>query len=123
MRTWTANIDWRPRLRSGEHCVSFARCEADLDEAHLSAEILKIHSTNPEPKLIAYVADRLKAGLVVGVPTDTFYGLAVDPINLRAVERVYEIKSRKRHKPLSLMVESEDQAEDLTHAPDGDFYA
>lgn len=89
----------------------------------MAAEILKIHNTNPEPKLIAYVADRLKAGLVVGVPTDTFYGLAVDPINLRAVERVYEIKSRKRHKPLSLMVESEDQAEDLTHAPDGDFYA
>jgi len=32
------------------------------------------------------------------MPTDTFYGLAADPFNLRAVERVYEIKSRSRHK-------------------------
>lgn len=89
----------------------------------MSPEILKIHSTNPEPKLIAYVAERIRAGLVVGVPTDTFYGLAVDPINLRAVEQVYDIKSRKRHKPLSLLVESVDQAEDLALDPDSDFLA
>ena len=38
------------------------------------------------------------------MPTDTFYGLAADPFNLHAVDRVYEIKTRSRHKPLSLFI-------------------
>nr|MBA3915229.1 threonylcarbamoyl-AMP synthase [Terriglobales bacterium] len=59
---------------------------------------------------------------VLGMPTDTFYGLAADPFNLRAVDRVYEIKSRSRHKPLSLLIESVDQAEELAHLPE-EFYA
>src|SRR5437016_3250655 len=56
------------------------------------------------------------------MPTDTFYGLAADPLNLRAVERVYEIKSRSRHKPLSLLIESVDQAEDLARPLPKEFY-
>lgn len=85
-------------------------------------EIIKINSAEPEQKLVAYVADQLKAGLVLGMPTDTFYGLAADPFNLRAVERVYEIKSRSRHKPLSLMIESVDQAEELAADLPSAFY-
>src|SRR3954465_15838762 len=60
--------------------------------------------------------------MVMGMPTDTFYGLAADPVNLRAVERIYEIKSRSRHKPLSLLVESVDQAEDLARNPPDVFH-
>jgi tRNA threonylcarbamoyl adenosine modification protein (Sua5/YciO/YrdC/YwlC family) len=89
----------------------------------LSAEILKVNSATPESGLINYVADRIKSGQVVGMPTDTFYGLAVDPLNLRAVDRIYEIKSRSRHKALSLIVESVDQVEDLSQPLQGDFYA
>lgn len=89
----------------------------------MSAEILKINSTNPEPALINYAANQIKAGRVVGMPTDTFYGLAVDPLNLRAVDRVYDIKSRSRHKPLSLLIESVDQAETLIESLSDDFYA
>ena len=50
---------------------------------------------------------------MVGLPTDTFYGLAVDPVNLRAVESIYEIKSRLKHKPLSLLVANLTQAYQL----------
>lgn len=89
----------------------------------MSAEILKVNSSAPESDLINYVADRIKSGQVVGMPTDTFYGLAVDPLNLRAVDRIYEIKSRSRHKALSLIVESVDQIEDLAQPLQGDFYA
>jgi len=71
---------------------------------------------------ITYAADQLKGGQVIGMPTDTFYGLAADPFNLRAVERVYEIKSRSRHKPLSLMIESVDQAEELAQELPSAFY-
>src|SRR5213082_163001 len=84
--------------------------------------MVKINSDKPEPSLIRYAADQIRAGEVLGMPTDTFYGLAADPVNLRAVERIYEVKSRSRHKPLSLLVESVDQAEELTRPLPSTFY-
>jgi len=87
------------------------------------AEIVKINSDNPEASLIRYAADQIRAGEVLGMPTDTFYGLAADPFNLRAVDRVYDIKSRSRHKPLSLLIGSIDQAEDLALPLTDEFYA
>lgn len=89
----------------------------------MHVEILKINSQNPEPSLIRYAADQIRAGEVLGMPTDTFYGLAADPFNLRAVDRVYEIKSRSRHKPLSLLIGSVEQAEDLAKPLPDEFRA
>ena len=86
------------------------------------AEIIKIHQDSPEASLVKYAAEQIKAGQVLGMPTDTFYGLAADPLNLRAVERVYEIKSRSRHKPLSLLIGSVDQAEELARPLPKEFY-
>lgn len=85
-------------------------------------EIIRIHAAEPEPSLVNYVAERIRQGSVVGLPTDTFYGLAVDPYNLHAVERVYEIKERGRHKPLSLLIESVEQAEELANALPDEFH-
>jgi L-threonylcarbamoyladenylate synthase len=87
------------------------------------AEIVKINSENPEASLVKYAADQIRAGEVLGMPTDTFYGLAADPFNLRAVDRVYDIKTRSRHKPLSLLIESVDQAEELAKKLPEEFYA
>lgn len=91
------------------------------DEEPLPAELLKINSSQPEPSLVSYAAARIRQGQVLGMPTDTFYGLAADPVNLRAVERIYEIKNRSRHKPLSLLVESVDQATELARNPPNVF--
>jgi L-threonylcarbamoyladenylate synthase len=88
----------------------------------LAAEIVKISAETPDPRLVAYVADRIKAGQVVGMPTDTFYGLAADPLNLRAVDLIYDVKSRSRHKPLSLLIESVEQAEYLARPLPDIFY-
>ena len=88
----------------------------------MRAEIIKINKDNPEASLIRYVADQVRAGEVLGMPTDTFYGLAADPFNLRAVDRVYEIKSRSRHKPLSLLISDVDQAEELAKPLPEEFY-
>jgi tRNA threonylcarbamoyl adenosine modification protein (Sua5/YciO/YrdC/YwlC family) len=86
------------------------------------AEIVKINCDKPEASLVQYAAEQIRSGQVLGMPTDTFYGLAADPFNLRAVDRVYEIKSRLRHKPLSLLIENVDQAEELGRLPQ-EFYA
>lgn len=72
--------------------------------------------------MVAYAAEKIRAGEILGMPTDTFYGLAADPFNLHAVDRVYEIKTRSRHKPLSLLIESVDQASDLAWPVPETFY-
>jgi tRNA threonylcarbamoyl adenosine modification protein (Sua5/YciO/YrdC/YwlC family) len=96
---------------------------ADRQEGNrVRAEILKIHAEQPEASLVKYVCEQIQAGKVLGMPTDTFYGLAADPFNLRAVERVYEIKSRLKHKPLSLLIEDVDQAEEFARPLFDDFH-
>jgi len=87
----------------------------------LTAEILRIHPDEPEPKLIDYVVASLNSGNVVALPTDTFYGLAVDPVNLQAVERIYDLKTRARHKPLSLLISEVAQAYELARQLDSAF--
>ena len=90
-------------------------------ERPLTAEVLSIHPTKPEPDRIARVVQSLAAGNVAALPTDTFYGLAVDPVNLRAVDRIYEIKTRARHKPLSLLISETAQAYGLARQLDTAF--
>ena len=58
---------------------------------------------------------------MVALPTDTFYGLAVDPVNLHAVEQIYQIKSRMKNKPLSLLISSVAQAYELARDIDDQF--
>src|SRR5580658_8790993 len=84
----------------------------------LSAEMLRVHPDEPEADRVKYIVSCLRAGSVVGMPTDTFYGLAVDPVNLHAVESIYEIKSRLKHKPLSLLISGLSQAYELARDTD-----
>ena len=57
----------------------------------------------------------------MALPTDTFYGLAVDPVNLHAVEQIYQIKSRQKNKPLSLLIANVSQAYELARDIDDRF--
>jgi tRNA threonylcarbamoyl adenosine modification protein (Sua5/YciO/YrdC/YwlC family) len=104
---------------SGVTCAVEPRQEKR--EKILTAEVLCIHPDEPEPERIARVIRSLTAGQVVALPTDTFYGLAVDPINLSAVDRIYEIKTRARHKPLSLLIGETTQAYGLARELDSAF--
>ncbi len=72
-------------------------------------QILKIDSN----AVSAQAQKVLLQGGVIAFPTDTFYGLGVDPFNREAVERVFEIKSRDKNKPLLLLVSSREQLEPL----------
>jgi L-threonylcarbamoyladenylate synthase len=90
-------------------------------EPDLTAETLLIHPDEPEPELIDQVVASLNRGNVVALPTGTFYGLAVDPVNLRAVERIYDLKTRARHKPLSLLIAEVAQANELARQLDSAF--
>jgi len=87
----------------------------------LTAEILRVNPDEPEAHHIDYVVASLNTGNVVALPTDTFYGLAVDPVNLRAVDRIYDLKTRARHKPLSLLIAEVSQAYELARQLDSAF--
>lgn len=52
----------------------------------------------------------IRDGHVVGLPTDTVYGLGADPLNDDAVEGLYELKGRPEHKPVGILAASFDQA-------------
>jgi tRNA threonylcarbamoyl adenosine modification protein (Sua5/YciO/YrdC/YwlC family) len=75
----------------------------------LPAEILKISRDQPDPAVLKRAADLIRRGEVVGVPTDTLYGLAADPFNLAAVERVFRIKGRAETKALPILIASLEQ--------------
>lgn len=49
-------------------------------------------------------ADALRKGGIVAYPTDTMYGLAVDPWNASAVLALKELKGREKKKPISVIV-------------------
>ena len=63
--------------------------------------------------MIHLAVQALRQGEIVGLPTDTVYGLAVVPTDAAAVERLYQLKGRPRYKPLALLVASRQDAESL----------
>lgn len=55
----------------------------------------------------------IRAGLIVGMPTDTVYGVGVDPNNQEAVSSLFELKGRPEHKPVGLLAASLSQAKTI----------
>ena len=56
--------------------------------------VVPIDAGHPDPLALAPAVQALNAGGVVAFPTDTLYGLATDPRNAEAVERLFELKGR-----------------------------
>ena len=54
----------------------------------------------PSPENILLAARRLKGGALIGLPTETVYGIAADAENENAVRRIYEVKGRPSKHPL-----------------------
>ncbi|MGH8872526.1 MAG: L-threonylcarbamoyladenylate synthase [Acidimicrobiia bacterium] len=52
----------------------------------------------------------IRSGQVIGLPTDTVYGIGVDPMSEVAVARLFELKGRPGHKPIGLLAASLEQA-------------
>jgi L-threonylcarbamoyladenylate synthase len=88
---------------------------------HSMAEILKAEGAGLRVAL-ERALELIIAGRVVACPTDTVYGLAADPFNLAAVVEVFQVKGRSSSSPLPLLVDSVDQAIDLTSGPPRLFF-
>jgi tRNA threonylcarbamoyl adenosine modification protein (Sua5/YciO/YrdC/YwlC family) len=76
---------------------------------------------DPPPQPALEEALRVLArGRPVGIPTDTVYGLAVDPFRPGATDRLFAAKGRPRDVNLPVLVSGREQLEELaTAVPDG----
>lgn len=66
--------------------------------------ILKVNPKRPEIENIMKAANVVKSGGVIVYPTDTVYGLGADPLNEKAVRRVFKVKERSLNKPLPVLI-------------------
>jgi L-threonylcarbamoyladenylate synthase len=64
---------------------------------------LRVDPLAPDPAAIAAAVEVLRRDGVVAYPTDTLYGLAVDPRRSAAVARLFEVKARDRANAVALI--------------------
>lgn len=68
-----------------------------------SCPVLNIDPVNPELSQIEKITDILLEGGVIGIPTDTVYGIICDATNQLAVQKIFEIKKRSAEKAIPIM--------------------
>lgn len=72
--------------------------------------IVSAHGDPPPAAAAKQAVDALAGGDIIGLPTDTVYGLAADPFHTGASDRLFRIKARPRAVGLPVLVADEDQA-------------
>ena len=73
----------------------------------------KIISSSAED--IEYAAKLINGGDVVGMPTETVYGLAADATNEAAVKKIFEAKGRPQDNPLIVHLADVDMLDEYVH--------
>ena len=69
-----------------------------------SLKIIQTDPINPRDDHIVKSSRIIQAGGVIVFPTQYLYGLGADALNANAVDRVFQIKQRSYHKPLSVLI-------------------
>jgi L-threonylcarbamoyladenylate synthase len=64
----------------------------------------------------------LRQGRIVAFPTETYYGLAVDPDCASAVQKLYKAKKRKPDKPLLLLIENIKQLDSIVREVPSQYF-
>lgn len=69
----------------------------------MAADIILIDPFSPAPAF-ARCCEVIRSGGIVAFPTETFYGLGVDPKNESAVQRLFAIKGRRPDQPILILL-------------------
>ncbi|MCI1901520.1 MAG: threonylcarbamoyl-AMP synthase [Bifidobacteriaceae bacterium] len=59
---------------------------------------------NIDEDSLARAAELIAAGELIVVPTDTVYGVACDPFNSNAIDKLFEVKRRPRTKSIQVLL-------------------
>jgi L-threonylcarbamoyladenylate synthase len=82
------------------------------------AEVMPTHTPALFNAAVARAVDLLRAGELVGLPTETVYGLGANALDPRAVARIFAVKGRPTHNPIIVHVASIQMAKRcVTHWP------
>ena len=73
------------------------------------SNVIRIHSENPQQRLIKQVIAVLENGRVIAYPTDSGYALGCTLGNKRAMEKIRNIRKLSKHHHFTLMMK------DLSH--------
>ncbi len=76
-------------------------------------QVISIDPHRPDGEAIRAAARQLISGGLVVFPTETVYGLAADAMHPVARARLYDIKQRPSHQPLTYHLASVDQVEQM----------
>ena len=68
--------------------------------------VLHVDPAEPREDRLRRAAEVLRSGEVVALPTETFYGLAVDPFNPSALRRLGTLKGKPEGSPVLLLLAS-----------------
>ena len=88
-----------------------------------TAMLLRIHPTDPQPRLISQVAECLRDGGVIIYPTDTIYGLGCDIFKHKAIDKICLLKGIDSQKAqLSFICRDLSHLSDFTKSIDTPLY-
>lgn len=73
--------------------------------------ILNVDISGDFEEPIREAADILLSGELVAYPTESFYGLAADPMNEIALRRLFEVKRRQPDLPILILIPSQHMVE------------
>lgn len=76
----------------------------------MKTEILSTHTPALFAAAVKHAAERLRAGEVVALPTETVYGLAANALDEKAVAKIFQIKGRPAHNPIIVHVANRETA-------------
>ena len=77
----------------------------------MKTELLPTHTPSLFAAAVQRAAERLRAGEVVALPTETVYGLAANALDEAAVAKIFQVKGRPAHNPIIVHVASRAMAQ------------
>jgi L-threonylcarbamoyladenylate synthase len=79
----------------------------------LNPKSIEIDPNQPQQHLLQEAVDIILGGGLIAFPTDTTYGLGVNPFDDKAVKRVFELKQRDPKKALIILISDKQQIDQL----------
>ncbi|HET57402.1 MAG TPA: threonylcarbamoyl-AMP synthase [Deltaproteobacteria bacterium] len=79
----------------------------------MTARVILLDPRNPSETALSEAAGLLRDGGIIAYPTETLYGLGVDGTNEAAVEKIFTVKGRSHSIPVSLIIASWSDLEQL----------
>jgi L-threonylcarbamoyladenylate synthase len=81
--------------------------------------LIKLDTEDNVKTALKRAAESILSGGVVAIPTESFYGLAVNPTDVKAIHRLFDVKKRRGEQPILILIPSVGQLDDyVTHVSD-----